>query len=280
MTVRVIDTFLFDGDWVARVRLALLAPFVDEFVIVEARETFSGERKQFLYKDKWSEWFRPYEHKVHWVVVDSFPEATEEWRRVYGKHPLCAERGERAWFAEHYQRDAAVRYIREKYAGEDYIVSVGDADELPATDIFHPDARPTMRSKLREIGGPLFLEMVYYFYNFYWRKPHHWYRAFILGKAQLESTPSLACWRYGVVPDMVLRQAGWHLCLFMEVADIQRRLGGALSAGHVKECIAQGKDLLGRGGKEHLLLHEDDDFSKLPEPLASCRGELDYLQMS
>lgn len=271
--VKVIDTFLFDGDWVVKARLALLAPWVDEFVIVEAWEAFSGGRKEFLYKDKWAEWFRPYEHKIHWVVVDSFPPPTEEWRRVYGKHSLFAQLGDKAWFAEHYQRDAAVRYIRDKYAGEDYIVCVGDVDEVPATDIFHPDARPTMLSKLREIGNPLYLEMVYYLYNFYWRKPHHWYRAFLLGKAQLDEVPSLAYWRYGVVPDVVLRQAGWHMCLFMEVGDIQRRLGGG-GADSIKECIAQGKDL--EGGA---LLHEED-FSNLPEPLASCRGELDYLQLS
>lgn len=282
--VAVIDTFLFDGDWAVRARLELLAPFVDEFVIVEAWETFSGERKASLYKDEWAEWFRPYEHKTHWVIVDSIPRATEEWRKVYGKHALCAEKGEQAWFAEHYQRDAAVRYIRERHAGEDYIISAGDADEIPANDVFHPDARPTMLAKLREIGGPLYLEMVYYFYNFYWRKPHNWYRAFLLADTQLEETPSLAYWRYGFVPDMVLRQAGWHLCLFMEVADIRRRIaslagGQEPDARHVKECIAQGKDVLGRDGKDHALLHEDD-FSNLPDALASRRGELDYAQMS
>jgi hypothetical protein len=62
---------------------------------------------------------------------------------------------------------------------------------------------------------------------------------------------------------------------------IQRRLvafGLMADANHIKECIAQGKDL-SPNDQQPPLLHEED-FSEFPDAIASCRGALDYLQMT
>jgi len=287
MTVKIIDTFPFNGDWIVKMRLEFMFPLVDEFVITESRHTFSGVKKEVLYKDKWATLFRPYQSKIKWIVIDEFPSATDQWHAVYKNHKWFKEEYKQAWFNEHYQRDIAIGYIQEKYKDEDYIVNVGDVDEIPKTDIFHPDAREIMHKKLNEIQQPLHLEMLFFYYNFYWKKPYNWHKAYIISKEQLAKNPSFSHWRLNFVPSIVLRSAGWHFSYFMEIGDIQRKIKSFshkeyddpqwTSIEHIKECIAQGRDIFNRGENEHLLYDETTVF---PEPISFHRGEIDYLQLS
>lgn len=256
MKVKIIDTFPFDGDWVLRMRLEFLFPHVDEFVITESWYTFSGEKKSVLYMDIWADILKEYKSKIHWIVV-------EDWH--FQNHG-------------HYQRDAAFSYIHEKYKGMEYIVNVGDVDEIPQVDIFHPDARQTMYAKLMEVKQPLYLEMIYFYYNFYWKKPYNWYKSYIISNDRLDENPSFSYWRDIHHPSLVLKQAGWHFHYFMEVSDIQRRVQtdtGPVNSSHIKECIAHGIDIF---HSDERLIH--DDKTTLPPPLGSFRGELDYLQLA
>jgi len=287
MTVKIIDTFPFNGDWVVKMRLEFMFPVVDEFVITESRHTFSGVKKDYLYKDKWATLLKPYQSKIKWIVIDEFPAMTDEWHDVYKNHKWFKEEYKQAWFNEHHQRDIAMEYIQEKYRDEDYIVNVGDVDEIPKIDIFHPDARGIMHKKLNEIQQPLFMEMLFFYYNFYWKKPYNWYRAYIISKEQLAKNPSLSHWRLNFTPNIILRSAGWHFSYFMEIMDIQRKIKSFshkeyddtqwTSIEHIKECIAQGKDIFNRGEKEHLLYDETTVF---PDSIAFHRGEIDYIQLS
>lgn len=285
--MKVIDTFPFNGDWIIKMRLELMFPWVDEFVITESWYTFSGVRKDCLYKDQWEDILRPYQSKIHWIILDEYSPATEEWCSRYRQQSFYKEENKDAWFNEHSQRDIVVEYIQNKYKEEDYLLHVADVDEIPKVDIFHPDARDTMGFKLNEIKQPLYLEMLFFYYNFYWQKPYHWYRAYLIGKSQLKENPSLSFWRLTNLPQFVLRDAGWHCSYFMDIHDIQRKVHSFshreydddkwTAIEHIKECIAQGKDLFDRKENEHLL-HVDD--IQLPPCLSSYRGELDYIQMS
>jgi beta-1,4-mannosyl-glycoprotein beta-1,4-N-acetylglucosaminyltransferase len=287
MTIRIIDTFPFNGDWVIKMRLEFMFPFVDEFVITESRYTFSGVKKDFLYRDKWSKLLEHYQSKITWVIVDEFPQMTEEWHNAYKENSWFREESRQAWFNEHYQRDVAFEYIKEKYKDDDYIVNVGDVDEIPNTDIFYPDSRRVMLNKLQEIQQPLYLEMLFFYYNFYWKKPYNWYRAYIIDKGQLLKNPSMTHWRLNHLPNLVLRGAGWHFSYFMEIADIQRKIQSFshkeyndpqwTSVDHIKECIAQGKDIFNREENENLV---HDDTIVFPDPIISHRGEIDYIQMT
>lgn len=285
--MKVIDTFPFNGDWIIKMRLEFMFPWVDEFVITESRYTFSGVRKDFLYKDQWAEILKPYQSKIHWIIVEEYQSATEDWYNVYKNQPYFREESKDAWYNEHYQRDIVIDYIKKKYQEEEYILHVGDVDEIPNVDIFHPDARETMCFKLNEIKQPLYLEMLFFYYNFYWKKPYHWYRSYIIGKNQLDENSSLTYWRLCYLPNFVLRNAGWHCSYFMDIADIQRKVKSFshreyddeqwTDVQHIKECIAQGKDLFNRTENEHLSHAEDISF---PPSFSSYRGELDYIQMS
>ena len=72
----VIDTFAFNGEKIAELRLLLLAPYVDAFYVVEARLTHAGSPKAFLHSemDSWRRVFGLYGDKVRVVIVDAFPE--------------------------------------------------------------------------------------------------------------------------------------------------------------------------------------------------------------
>lgn len=285
--IKVIDTFPFNGDWTIKMRLQFMFPFVDEFVITESRYTFSGARKDILYKDQWEKILRPFQSKIHWVIVDEYYHTVpDEWYNVYKTQPFFKEESKNAWYNEHYQRDVAINYIKEKYKDEDYILNVGDVDEIPNIDIFHTNVRETMFFKLNEIKQPLYLEMLFFYYNFYWKKPYNWYRGYIIGKKQLEENPSLTFWRIKYLPNLVLKNAGWHFSYFMDIRDIQRKIRSFshreydidrwTNIEHIKECIAQGKDLFDRLENENLLHVEDAQF---PEIISSYQGELDYIQL-
>lgn len=275
--MKIIDTFPFDGEWVIKMRLEFLSPYVDEFVIVEAKTGLDGKQKEFMYKDEWADILKPYESKIHWVIIDKFPTATERWENVFKNHPQYKEDKKQSFFNEHYQRDIAIPYIQKKYKGEDYIVNVGDIGEIPNVDIFHPDAKETMLQKLNEIQLPLYMEMSVFYYNFYWKKSYNDYQAYIISNKLLSEKPSLTYWRLHFSSNLMLKTAGWCFCYFMEIPDIQRRLDGEwANIEHIKECIAQGKDIFNRDEKEALL---HDENSVFPEIIYAYRGEIDYIQM-
>jgi len=64
-TVRIIDSFSYNGEMVVELRLHHLMPVVDEFVVTEARETHSGVPKKELFIDRYRSSFQPYMSKAH-----------------------------------------------------------------------------------------------------------------------------------------------------------------------------------------------------------------------
>ena len=92
-------------------RMAEMAEWVDRFVIVEARTTFTGEAKPLYYNDCKSE-FANYQDKITHVVVEAFP----NWINA-------------AWSRDFYQRDSAIAGLSGSIGSED-LVLLTDADEI------------------------------------------------------------------------------------------------------------------------------------------------------
>lgn len=108
---RVFDCFpLFNEVDLLELRLNELWDIVDVFVIVEARQTFTGNPKPLCLIDE-RERFEKYMKKVRYVVVDAFPEGTSNW----GK--------------EEYQRNYMQSELSDALP-EDIIV-FSDLDEIP-----------------------------------------------------------------------------------------------------------------------------------------------------
>jgi beta-1,4-mannosyl-glycoprotein beta-1,4-N-acetylglucosaminyltransferase len=265
----VIDTFCFNGEWVVPMRLEYLNDVVDAFVIVESYWTHSGIRKVELFKDRYADWFLPYSHKIHWIVVETFPEMTEEWAARYRSHTWMLNH-QAHWFREAYQRDIAGDYIADAFRSQpSAIVHVSDADEIPRIDVFRPD--------ILEFDAPIYLEQAFYYYNFHWKKPTPWMRAYVVPGRLLHrpdsGVASFTHWR--VCPSessYILSNAGWHFSYFMTVPELQQKLAAFAhrecdnpqwnSEDHIRRCLTEGFDLFGRVG-EPLIYTEPVGFPPL-----------------
>jgi beta-1,4-mannosyl-glycoprotein beta-1,4-N-acetylglucosaminyltransferase len=103
-----------------KIRMAEMASWVDEFVIVESAQTFTGNPKP-LYFAHARETFAPYLDRIRHVVIEEFPDH------------VCAP-----WARDYYQRDFAVTALDGVWA-EDDVLLITDADEIvrrSAADIF------------------------------------------------------------------------------------------------------------------------------------------------
>lgn len=69
----IIDTFPYNGEMVAELRLKHLFRDVDEFIVVESRLTHSGKKKDFLYVERDWKSFEPYLSKVRTCAAKCCP---------------------------------------------------------------------------------------------------------------------------------------------------------------------------------------------------------------
>ena len=109
---RILDAFLFFNELeMLELRLNILDPVVDRFILVESTVTFSGQTKPLYYADNKSR-FVPWQDKIAHVVVDDTPD-TGVWR----------------WGREFFQRDQIMRGLTQCRC--DDIVLLSDCDEIP-----------------------------------------------------------------------------------------------------------------------------------------------------
>lgn len=115
-------------------RFSEMYPWVDQFVIVESRSTFTGKPKPLHFEEN-KDQFARYMRKVSHVVIDEFPAHITS-----------------AWAKDFYQRDMAIQGVNGAWAADD-IVLLTDADEIVRREVL--DAY---------FGGVLALRMMTYRY--------------------------------------------------------------------------------------------------------------------
>ena len=114
----IFDCFSFFNELdILEIRLNVLAPVVDKFVLVEAVRRHSGEPKE-LYFEKNKQRFAPFLDKIIHVVVDDEPELPPDCPKLIA-----------AWAYENHQRNAIVRGL--EGIREDDVVLISDLDEIP-----------------------------------------------------------------------------------------------------------------------------------------------------
>lgn len=80
-TIKIYDVFTFFNELdLLEIRLNILDPYVDHFVIVEATETFSGNKKPLYFKEN-RERFKQWDHKIIHYVVDDTPKDADDLRK-------------------------------------------------------------------------------------------------------------------------------------------------------------------------------------------------------
>ena len=243
-----IDTFMFNGDWIAKLRLEYLYEYVDYFYIVESRYTYSGKRKDQLYVEIHSDWFLPYMQKVKILVNEraAVPNAWEE---------------------EAYQRNLVIEAVLRDFPDKEFALAVCDCDEV------YDFSMLPLKEQLVDLlkTHVYFPQMNFYYYNFtHIIDGDLWTNPFIIHSDILKTYPSLTEIRVdkhmrGKLLPTIRTPSGWHFSYFSSLSDIQRKIQ---SFSHteldreentnlvtIARRVREGKDIFGR---ENLKLREVD----------------------
>ncbi len=97
---------------ILRLRLGVLSPYVDKFIIEEAVETFSGQEKELCF-EKNREKFKDYLDKIVYIKVTDTLENAKTHERDY------------------FQKNHLIKGLEEVGATEDDVIIFGDCDEIP-----------------------------------------------------------------------------------------------------------------------------------------------------
>lgn len=128
----IIDLFYFNNELdVLEIRLNILDKYVDKFVIVEARETFSGVPKPLYYLEN-KERFAQWNHKI----IHHIAEETPELRKQALLSPNTGK-GEHYWVREFIQKESAKEAL--KFCNDNDIVFISDVDEIWSHVVFLAD---------------------------------------------------------------------------------------------------------------------------------------------
>lgn len=116
--MKIFDCFTFYNEIeLLKIRLEILNPYVDKFVIVELNKTHRGIDKDLNFKKHINE-FLKYMDKIIYIVPDKVPDY----------------KGEGDWTIENFQRNSIMLGLKE--CQPDDIIMISDLDEIPNPQIF------------------------------------------------------------------------------------------------------------------------------------------------
>lgn len=122
---RVIDVFMYNGEKdILKLHLEILDPFVDIFIICEAKTTFTGYKKPLYFSDH-EQYLKKFWPKIKYFVINE--EYTFEEREQAALSPNT--QGAKHWQHEFLQKESIQKALL-KYCNDDDIVYIGDVDEI------------------------------------------------------------------------------------------------------------------------------------------------------
>lgn len=124
--MKIIDAFCFFNELdMLELRLSILAPFVDHFIVVEADHTFSGKPKESCFAAN-RERFKPFADKLshHVARIDTS-------QLDFSQRPERFDKSTDFWKVEFIQRNAIAQALSQRFSPSDIAIA-SDVDELPA----------------------------------------------------------------------------------------------------------------------------------------------------
>ena len=188
-----VDSFLLNTEIdLLELRLNILDPVMDKFVIVESTVEFSGRPKPLYYGDN-KERFAPWKDKIKHVIIDDTPDS-----------------GPNRWPREYFQRDAIIRGLRGCKTND--LVFMSDVDEIPDPEVV----------KLNRHGGYHQVYSMYYANTI--RMEENWVGTTAMYYFQYQH---MGCQR---VRDnrynfQRVDPGGWHFAYLMTSQEIRNKLG-------------------------------------------------------
>ncbi len=218
-------------------RLELLYEKVDGFIIVEADVTHQGKPKPLYFQENKAR-FAWAEKKMHHYVFSPNTEGLDFTSKPEGYDPAHD-----CWQIEYQQRNAIADIA--KQFPEDYIVIIGDEDEIPSYE-----AIELIRNE--QVALPLACKQDLFYYNLSNLCNQDWRGSiFTTVKHLLEVTPQKLRERRNALP--AISDGGWHLSWFGSITKkLESTSHQELNTSefnneeHIKKCLDQRKDLFNR----------------------------------
>lgn len=277
----VYDCFPFFNELdILKLRLGVLNPIVDKFIIEEATVTFSGEPKELCF-EKNKEIFREYLPKIEYIVVDNSPvDVTTHVR-------------------DNFQKNALVKGLKD--ASEEDIILLSDVDEIPNPEVLRKIITEFDKDKVYHLAQRMF----YCFLNmeevsgkllsitgeFPGIEHRQWLGTKVFSKKSIPENGIIKLREASTTAANAVRVAdgGWHFGYMGSSGekDVAKRIGTkVIAAAHQEyndsvllaeaaDRLLLGQDLFGRDA-EFKWVEVDDSY---PEYLLDHRQEYEYLIM-
>lgn len=226
---KIYDSFLFFNELdLLELRMNILDPVVDYFVISEATVTFSGLKKPLNFKEN-ADRFLKFKDKIIYSVVDDTPETFDHWDR------------------DKFHRECVARGF--KTAKDDDIILTSDLDEIP-----NPEVLKKALSFCKDNMLFIFEQNMYYYY-LNMLKEEGWFGTRMCRKSYFnDKTVDLLRQNEYKQKGVKLKNGGWHFSFMGGTEMIKKKIE---SYGHqefnndfiksnVESNIQQGKDIFFR----------------------------------
>lgn len=260
-----IDIFTYNGEEdILEMRLNILDDFVDQFVIVEAPTTFSGEKKP-LYFEKSGKRFDKWKDKIKYYVVEPDYPGDESILALADSSPNVPVGGPEHWRREFYQKESIKKALT--HLNSDDMCFVGDVDEIWAPGIYTVPR-----------GAVFKLRQKVYVYTLTNRSEEEWAGTLLTDYETISNTclnhlRTNGKWSY-------LNNAGWHFTSMGGYEEVKRKLANSYTeqSYNSKEVqaalrgrIESKQDFLGRGFR---YWHDETDW---PQYLKDNRDKFSHL---
>ena len=265
---------------ILKLRLHILDPIVDKFVIEEATVTFSGEPKELCF-EKNKELFKEFLPKIEYIVVDNSPVDTTTHLR------------------DKFQKNALVKGLSD--ATDDDVIILSDVDEIPNPKVLKEIIANFDNDKIYHLAQRMF----YCFLNmeevsgnllsitgeFPGVERKLWLGTKVFSKKNIPADGIIQLREASVTsPDAVrVSDGGWHFGYMGSSSekDVAKRIGTKVVAAAHQEYnddvllaeaadrLLLGQDMFGRDAKFERV-EVDESY---PEYLLAHRAEYEYLIM-
>lgn len=265
---------------ILKLRLHILDPFVDRFIIEEATVTFSGEPKELCF-EKNKEMFREYLDKIEYIVVEDSPQSMTTHER------------------DKFQKNQLIRGLGK--ASDKDIIILSDVDEIPnpvelkkIIDTFNPDRIYHLAQRMfycflnmEEVSGKL-LSITGEFQGV---KRKKWLGSKIFAKKSIPEKGIIEIREVSPEDKRSVRieNGGWHFGYMggNGERDVSKRIGVKVQAAAHQEYSSQdilaeaadrlilGEDMFGRDA-QFIRVEIDESY---PDYLRKHQSEYDFLIM-
>jgi beta-1,4-mannosyl-glycoprotein beta-1,4-N-acetylglucosaminyltransferase len=238
--MKIYDCFMFFNELdLLEIRLNILSPYVDYFVLVESTTTHSGKEKPLLYQEN-RDRFKEFNHKIIHIPITIDQKPLGDWDR------------------ENFQREHIHFGLKE--CCDDDIIMVSDLDEIPNLE------GVDLEKSVKEHGSITFqMALHYYFLNV--KYPIDWSGTFVVPYSSIKGMSSLSKLRLeNRFPKI---SNGWHFSYMGGLDSVKYKIesyahqefNNDTIKENLEKAMIENKDPFGRGD-EFMMVEIDETYPK------------------